>query len=1057
MYGNKFFIFLAGMICFSSVLFSQSRPVPAPAEFKPAADSVASYLKPLASINVKVGIDSIQVKGKRLNIWFTRLTADYPFRDKTVDDIYSIVGKMLPYEYRGKNIELYANGSSLHELKSKFYTSSGKDMKKSKKSAGKKRRKNGPVLVENLSRPYDIPDGLEGKHLAVWQSHGYYYDQPLQRWEWQRARIFQTVEDLYTQSYVVPFLVPMLENAGANVLLPRERDTRINEIIVDNDDALGGYSEMPVTGRVKGKGSSGKNGASGVAGGRSRYGYGIWRTGDSAGFANPKEYYIFAENPFRLGSYREMRGVKSKRIPEDNFAAVWLPDIPQAGEYAVYVSYKSLPESTGAAYYTVKHTGGETAYRVDQRMGGGTWIYIGTFPFAQGKSGQGVYLSGNTDRAGELITADAVKFGGGMGNIARRPSPEGSVENVKSSSDGNFPVPKAEFEVPAEVSGYPRFTEGARYWLQWAGFADSVYSYSNNMNDYNDDYMSRGRWVNVISGGSERNPDYKGLNIPLDMAFAFHSDAGTFLTDSIVGTLGIYTRYSNGSDKYPDGKSRMSSRELTDIIQTQIVDDIRAQFEPQWSRRGLWDRSYSESRTPDVPSMLLELLSHQNFADMKYGLDPAFKFAVSRAIYKGILKYFSLSGNGRYTVQPLPVKNFTAEFASGEYGGNAVRLSWSPVKDTLEPTAAPSAYVVYTRTDNGGFDEGIVVRDTSALISISPNRVYGFRVAALNDGGVSFPSEILSAGFPAGTDPLSESGKMKTVLIINGFERVSAPASFQSKDSTLAGFHNGLDGGVPYIKDISFIGKQYEFRREIPWMDDDAPGFGASYAVYEDKVIAGNTFDYPYIHGVAFMKRGYAFVSASAGGVMGNKVGVKGFPIVDIIMGKQAQTKTGRGIMPVRYEVFPAALQEIITGYCNAGGNLLVSGAYIGSDLWDSYNVTEQGKKFAEDVLKYRFMTHYASTDGAVKSVANPYGFKGNFTFNTELNDKIYTVEAADAIVPSSKEAYTIFRYTENNISAGVAYKGNYRCVSLGFPIETLKTGEEIERIISEVIDFFIM
>ena len=38
--------------------------------------------------------------------------------------------------------------------------------------------------------------------------------------------------------------------------------------------------------------------------------------------------------------------------------------------------------------------------------------------------------------------------------------------------------------------------------------------------------------------------------------------------------------------------------------------------------------------------MLLELLSHQNFADMRYGSDPRFKFLVSRAIYKGISTNF---------------------------------------------------------------------------------------------------------------------------------------------------------------------------------------------------------------------------------------------------------------------------------------------------------------------------------------------------------------------------------------------------------------------------------
>ena len=55
--------------------------------------------------------------------------------------------------------------------------------------------------------------------------------------------------------------------------------------------------------------------------------------------------------------------------------------------------------------------------------------------------------------------------------------------------------------------------------------------------------------------------------------------------------------------------------------------------------------------------MLLELLSHQNFEDMKYGMDPAFRFDVSRAIYKGKLKYLSSRYGNDYAVQPLPVED----------------------------------------------------------------------------------------------------------------------------------------------------------------------------------------------------------------------------------------------------------------------------------------------------------------------------------------------------------------------------------------------------------------
>lgn len=99
---------------------------------------------------------------------------------------------------------------------------------------------------------------------------------------------------------------------------------------------------------------------------------------------------------------------------------------------------------------------------------------------------------------------------------------------------------------------------------------------------------------------------------------------------------------------------------------SQIVGDIRATYEPEWRRRGLWNRSYYEARVPAAPTMLLELLSHQNFADMRYGSDPRFKFLVSRAVYKAILRFISYQYGRTCVVQPLPVEGFSATFTDCE-------------------------------------------------------------------------------------------------------------------------------------------------------------------------------------------------------------------------------------------------------------------------------------------------------------------------------------------------------------------------------------------------------
>ena len=79
----------------------------------------------------------------------------------------------------------------------------------------------------------------------------------------------------------------------------------------------------------------------------------------------------------------------------------------------------------------------------------------------------------------------------------------------------------------------------------------------------------------------------------------------------------------------------------------------------------MWDKAYFEAHVPEVPAMLLELLSHQNFADMRYGLDPRFRFTVSRAIYKGILRFLAFQYKQDCVIQPLPVDHFGSHSRGG--------------------------------------------------------------------------------------------------------------------------------------------------------------------------------------------------------------------------------------------------------------------------------------------------------------------------------------------------------------------------------------------------------
>ncbi len=863
---------------------------------------------------------------------------------------------------------------------------------------------NGPTEKDRFITPVggvEAPSGLEGNNIAMWQSHGWYFEPSLNRWEWQRARIFETVEDLYTQSYVIPFLMPMLENAGAYVMSPRERDFNANEVIVDGDGALAQANYTEVSGSE------------------------AWSDASVKGFAYKKAILKDVDNPFKDGLARMVNTVTQN----DNVSiAKWQPQLPEAGKYAVYVSYVTLPNSATDALYRIHSREGVKEFKINQKMGGGTWIYLGHFPFdVDGDGAPLIELVNLSSQEGAVVTADAVKIGGGMGNVARK---------VKDGEPG--------VEYDYVKSEYPRFTEAARYWMQWAGVPDSIYTPSNNVNDYTDDYKARGAWVNYLMGGSSMLPNYKGLNIPIDLSLAFHTDAGTTMNDSIIGTLSIY--YSDNGGRYANGTPRYASRMLTDSIATNIVDDIRAAYEPRWTRRAMWDKTYYEARVPQTPALLLELLSHQNFADMKYGLDPSFRFTVSRAIYKGMLQFIANRDNRAYVVQPLPVRAFAiTKNASSQYV-----LSWKATEDKQEPTAMPSYYIVQERINDGEFKEIARVDSAQYIANIIDDHIHSYRIIAANDGGVSFPSEVLA---------LCDKGEgAKTVTIVNGFTRVSAPDWFEAGE--IAGFDDRKDHGVPYVYDISYIGEQTEYRRSIPWMDDDAAGFGASRANYETKVIAGNTFDYVYCHGKSIANLGYSFVSSSAEAFA---QATDTPQIIDLILGKQKEVKVGTGAYGTKYKTFPVALQNRLRQLAKAGTDMFVSGAYVATDLWDNPHSNKAtlaaDKKFAAEVLGFNWRTDQAATTGEAYEVQSRYAQfgKNKFQFNNSLNEACYVVESPDSFYPANdKNGATIMRYSENNLISGIACdKGTYQTVIVGFPFETIVDEAQRDALMKSTLEFF--
>ncbi|MDR1718798.1 MAG: xanthan lyase [Dysgonamonadaceae bacterium] len=975
----------------------------------------ASYFEAWRHVG-KIKLDSVYAEETQpaIDLYFSGALAFLPIRESYIDSLKQLIKTDLGPKFQEYDLNLYAAQTPLESYIPAVYRL--QTPKEANRPATRSARAS-KSFIENLSKPV-YASGLSQKNIALWPSHGWYYEASLDRWEWQRARLFGTVEDLNSLRYILPLLAPMLENAGATTFLPRDRDPKTVEVIVDNDRSSG-TSDLIVHNQSQ------------------------WRTSQvGTGFAM-KDTLTDFDNPFRNGTYLYARSVAS-----DTTKLVYCPDIPEDGEYAVHVSWSTLPESADSALYTISYAGGSARFLVNQQSGGGTWIYLGMFPFRKGKNGTGgsIELS-NIGRSEKIITADAIRIGGGYGSVARRPA-EDYIEKQWSLAGGVKPEPETSYLAkPAshslKLSGKSRYQEGARYFLQYAGMPRRVYSPNLGKNDYNDDYQGRGDWVNYLMGefyDSDRDSLKTGLNIPIDLSFAFHTDAGVTSNDSVIGTLAIYCTFY-GDSLFPGGGSRMASRDLSDLVQTQIVSDLRAQFNPRWTRRGLWDKAYSEAWKPKAPALLLELLSHQNLADSKYNLDPRYRFAVCRAIYKGMLRFLAGEDGREYVVQPLPPDHFAISLKDHR----RICLSWQPVADTLEPTAVAKRYRVYTRKGDLGFDQGVLTDQTSLEMELpEENVIYSFRVTAVNDGGESFPSETLAVCL--------RDNPQKPVLIVNAFDRISGPAIVDN--GSFSGIAWWDDEGIPAGSDLGFVGNQYLFNRKSNWTDDDSPGWGASYADKEGSVIPGNTFDNVVIHGRAIANAGYSFVSMSHESFEQQQLDTAMYAAVDIIFGEQRATPAFPNPEEKTFVVYTPEMRTALQYLAKHRVPLFISGAYIGSDMVEMKDT--MAISFAKELLHYSWRTNHADNLGFVTSTDwAPSVFPSGVTYNTGYHPSVYRVESPDAIEPEGGDAVTIFRYGSNQTSAGVYHPTGNKTIVLGFPFETILKESERNHLMKAILATF--
>lgn len=566
---------------------------------------------------------------------------------------------------------------------------------------------------------------LAGKIVYLSPGHGLQFDSSNQ-WYLGRSETQEMVEPFGTQDQAT-YLADYLFRAGATVVPMRPIGHQLNEVVLDNDSAGVTFA-------------------------------GSWSNSSGTRFYD-EDY----------GATTDAVSYRFANISATETAtATYTPNIASAGFYPVY-AWAAHGGNRTSQLYEINHSGGQTQVRIDHRMVGNGWVYLGTYHFDTGSDAANgsVVISNQSTAGGNVVIADAIRFGNGMGDV-----PDGP--NGAGNSGGT-------------LSGRPREDEASLLWI--------IRSIGQGVNT-STFFGVTGSDPNV-SGPARLAEEMNNNSNPFgsSLYLAIHSNA---FDGTARGAIGLITS---------QGSPTPNQTALATWLGQYVNEDLRAVDQDlgfTWSNRATYTLtgSYGEFNADDftnsnsaveMDASLAEVGFHDNVDDALIMRDPKGRDAIGRALYHVAVQYFDVYGG---LATPIMQPSRPINISAVSNGSGAVTLSWAAGPTSTAYGPAATDYRIYASSDGYGFDGGRLASSiaggtaTSKTINgLDPTLPYYFKIVAVNAGGESPGSEVVTA-LPTGSE--------KQVLIVNGFDRNHVSQDFRyTTTETIPGSNITVDRVYP--------------------------------------------------------------------------------------------------------------------------------------------------------------------------------------------------------------------------------------------------------------------